>query len=586
MCYIHYKASFKCEYMINFVPDSKNNAHNPYNAFTTKQNGYLLMSKKEVKHIKENSEEGKSHKLAKSVAIGALVVGFGTLALMKGIMPKGLNKRMDKLKIYLEQKIANMKASKSVNKFEEFYIIALRGVESFLNKSQSINNITSWKDVGFQRLMWGKKGNRKFTRNMHEWFTKLFEKIGRNTVLSSYAKTHKRFFKLSQHLEGINEKLLVSKGSAKLISINGEEKTMSLWLERARELTRNINNNLEKGFGQDARMARYREMKQSVSGLFDYFWGKNFKTLKTLGSKDVWQTFIADDYIKADKMKMANKVSKLRQAITHDIIDNYNSTVEALRNIDKFIDPSDKSSREIIRNLRNNLNTYKKLSGNNEVSKRIALNEKIIDDLQKLSGNYAENAPKYKYSEEAVKQVSAYINEVDNIISKSSKGDLQELLTIYKSVLPRAEYLKLRAKVHKVIKSLDKSIDLETVQFYDKIRDLVLGSAPTDVLSILFSAGAIGYGLTKASNKEEKISVTLKSGIPVIAAVGTSLYCSAGLVSGSKAMFVGLLSGLVMNKIGVYVDNLRKKYVHNKQENNTKTLTNTPQVSEFKPVKG
>lgn len=125
---------------------------------------------------------------------------------------------------------------------------------------------------------------------------------------------------------------------------------------------------------------------------------------------------------------------------------------------------------------------------------------------------------------------------------------------------------------------------METVQFYDKLRDLVLGSAPTDALSILFSAGAIGYGLTKADSKEEKISVTLKSGIPVVAAVGTSLYCSAGLVSGSKAMFVGLLSGLVMNKIGVYVDNLRKKYIKNKQTNeqqSPKLTVNIPQQADF-----
>lgn len=569
--------------MINFVPNSKNSVNNSYSTSNVKQNGYLLMSKKEVKNIKESGEEGKSHKLAKSVAIGALIVGFGSLALLKGIMPKGLNKRLDKLKIYLEQKVANMKAGKTVNKFEEFYIIALRGVDSFLNKSQSINNITSWKDVGFQRLMWGKKGNRKYTRKVHEWFTKLFERIGRNTVLGSYAKTHKKFFKLSQHLEGINERLL-AENAGKRITVNGKEETLAYWLESARGISQRINKNLEAGFGQDARVSRYREMKQSVSGLFDYFWGKNFKTVRTLGSKDVWQTFIADDYIKADKMNMANKVSKLRQAITHDIIDNYNSTVEALRNIDKFIDPSDKSSREIIRNLRNNLNSYKKLSGNNEAAQRIALNEKIIDDLQKLARNYGDGASKFKYSDESVKQVSAYISEVDNIISKSSKGDLQELLTIYKAVLPRAEYLKLRAQVHKVIKSLDKSIDLETVQFYDKLRDLVLGSAPTDALSILFSAGAIGYGLTKADSKEEKISVTLKSGIPVVAAVGTSLYCSAGLVSGSKAMFVGLLSGLVMNKIGVYVDNLRKKYIKNKQTNeqqSPKLTVNIPQQADF-----
>lgn len=569
--------------MINFVPNSTNNSvKNPYSVFNAPKDGYYLTSKKEVKQIKEGSEEGQSHKLSKKIAIWALAAGFGSLALMKGFASKGMGKYLDKLKIKLEQKIANIKAGKTVSKFEEVYIYALRGVESFMKKSESINNITSWKDVGFQRLMWGKKGDRKFTRKIHEGITKLFERIGRNTVLNSYSKTSKRFFKLSQHLEGINESLLAG-DVERLITINGKSKKLSEWLEIAGEIRKGINADLEKGFGQDARVGRYKQMKQSVSGLFDYFWGKNFKTIKNLGSKDVWQTFIAEDYIKADKMSMANKVSKLRQSITHDILDNYNSTVEALRNIDKYLDPGDKSSREIVRRLRNNLNTYKKLSGNNEAVQRTELNTKIIDDLQKLSQNFKEMSGKFKYSDETVKQVSNYITEVDNIISKSNKGAMQELLTIYKAILPRVEYLKLKKQFNKAIASLDKSIDLETVQFYEKMRDLVLGSAPTDVLSVVFSAGAIGYGLTKANSRDEKTSVMLKAGIPVVAAVGTSLYCSAGLVSGSKALFVGLISGMIMNKVGVYVDNFRKKMNARKQPPVSENTQNTTPMTKIPP---
>ena len=93
-------------------------------------------------------------------------------------------------------------------------------------------------------------------------------------------------------------------------------------------------------------------------------------------------------------MKMANEVSKLRQTITHDILDNYKATNTALDNIDKFLDPADKSSREIIRRLRNSLNSYKKLSGNNEVQERVAINHIIMEDLQKLSENYFELSSK------------------------------------------------------------------------------------------------------------------------------------------------------------------------------------------------
>ena len=167
---------------------------------------------------------------------------------------------------------------------------------------------------------------------------------------------------------------------------------------------------------------------------------------------------------------------------------------------------------------------------------------------------------KFNYNEDAVKAISSYVSEVEDIIAKSSKGELQEILTAYKSILPRNEYLKLKSKVQSAVKSLDKSIDTETIQYFDKARDLKLGSAPTDVLSILAAVGAVGYYLGHAENKDEKTSVSLKYGIPAIGAIATSLYCTARLVSGGKAILFGLLSGWAMNKAGVLVDDTRKKY--------------------------
>ena len=87
-----------------------------------------------------------------------------------------------------------------------------------------------------------------------------------------------------------------------------------------------------------------------------------------------------------------------------------------------------------------------------------------------------------------------------------------------------------------------------------------LGSAPTDVLSIVGTVGAVGYYLNKADGKDEKISASLKYGIPAIGAIATSLYSTARLISGGKSMAFGIVSGMIISKIGEAVDNLRKKY--------------------------
>ena len=82
--------------------------------------------------------------------------------------------------------------------------------------------------------------------------------------------------------------------------------------------------------------------------------------------------------------------------------------------------------------------------------------------------------------------------------------------------------------------------------------------------------------MNKAETTDDKYSVSLKYGIPAIGAIATSLYCTARLVSGGKAMLLGLLSGWVMNKAGVVVDDARKKYTLDVSFHNREILKPQP----------
>ena len=62
------------------------------------------------------------------------------------------------------------------------------------------------------------------------------------------------------------------------------------------------------------------------------------------------------------------------------------------------------------------------------------------------------------------------------------------------------------------VKNLDKSIKIETDDFISKVRDLALGSAPTDVLTILGGLGTLGYYLGKSKDSDERVSI-VRSGI-------------------------------------------------------------------------
>lgn len=536
--------------MINQVLSVNTAQTRAFSNFSQPKNGYYINAPFNEEEKKENN-----HKLGKTIAISALVVGFGTLAVLSGGLNKGTAKLLNRWKLKLEQKMAKG------SRFKNFYRFTAGKIDTFLAKTESINNFTTLKDVAFQRLMWGKDGSRSFTRKIHEGVTKFFDRISRKTVNSSYSNTYDKFAGLTEYFASVNEKIL---------SRRGNDPKYANIIENINRRIATVNTNLDKGFGINARNERLKEIQKASDGLFEFFWDASLSDVRNFKSKNMWQSFIAEDYLIPAKLQLGNKAGLLRQAITHDINDNYKATIKALDNIQKFVNPSDMSTNDILNSLRNNLNKYKKLSGKEEIVQRNELNKEIITNLRKLGDNFTEMSSKYNYNSDAAKAISKYVSEVENIISKSSKGELQEILTLYKGILPRSEYLKLKAKVNSAIKSLDKSIDIETIQYFDKARDLKLGSAPTDVLSILGAVGAVGYYLNKAESKDDKYSVSLRYGIPAIGAIATSLYCTARLVSGGKAMLFGLLSGWAMNKAGVVVDDARKKYsldvsLHNRE---------------------
>lgn len=400
--------------------------------FPQPKNGFYLPAQK------EEEQKKRSHALGITIGATALIAGFGTLALMKGVVPKGFRKLLENLKHILEEKV------EKGSRFKRFYRKSLDVVNDLQDKSSSINNITSLKDVLFKRLMCGKDGKRPFTAKIHNGITNVFNRISRNTVNSSYAKTEKRFTALSEYLSSINKTILNENPSKKNIISEIENKIASL------------NSEYEKGFGINARNNRLQSTQKAMDELFNQFWDKSFGNIKeNFKSKRMYQSFIAEDLLKPTKANLA---------------------------------------------------------------KTTLLNKKAI------------------------------IKNIDQVLKD------------YKSLLSEKEYSKLQKRTKSVIKSLDSSIETETNKYFDKARDMKLGSAPTDVLSIATGLGAVSWYAAKAKDKDERISSVLKYGIPAIGTIATSLYCNARLISGGKALGFALISGLLINKAGVALDNLRKKY--------------------------
>ena len=137
---------------------------------------------------------------------------------------------------------------------------------------------------------------------------------------------------------------------------------------------------------------------------------------------------------------------------------------------------------------------------------------------------------------------------------------MEKILNIYKHLLSPKEFADVEHVYKGSIRSLDNAIKIETEDFFSKVRDLVLGSAPTDVLSILGAFSTLSYYLATSDNNKERVSIGLKYGLPAMAAIGTSLFCSARLFAGSKSLFFGAISAFLVGKIGDISNDLFMNY--------------------------
>ena len=543
--------------MTEAVVIQKNNTQNPFAEFNSKKAKYYFATTKlpqtSDSFLSEKIREDKeTNRLGKTIAISALSVGAIILFLMRGL-PKNAYKNLERWAQKLEAKLYKQRQNGQVGKLEEFYTFTLNKLTSFMSKAKSVNNFVAIKDISFEKLM----SKNKYTKKIHRKITSIYEKIGRRTVNKSYEKAKSKMYGMFQTFEDFDDKILLN-------TRNGQElvegKAVKEWLDDIENLKTKIRRTWNSNFGQRSRNQRYEDMQNAVKTLSDDVWEATIGNLDNLGKKDVYESFIAEEMLAGKKLKLINGAKNPRYIITRDIDDIYNSSIDVVKNITSFVNPKDKASRELIKNLRLKLEDYKKLAGYSEAKKRTELNKEIQNILKKLSNSICENKKIYKYDTETVHQLSSQIQGIQDIMGDSGKGAIQEILTIYKKLMPREEYLKLKESANKTVKYMDSAITKETDNFFDMMRDLKMGSAPTDILSILAAIGAIGLGLSKSENKDQQYSVLLKAGIPAVGAIATSLYFSASLVSGGRAMLYGGISGLLISKAGSMLDEYRKKH--------------------------
>lgn len=490
--------------------------------------------KTEVKKEKEK----KVNKLGVAIVSAAGIAGFGLFIATQLLSKKSMVKA-NRFSKFLEDTIAKLSQNKHLMGMKKISLGVSKTTRDVLKKSKVIFNFATLKDILFRKAFNSTKTLRKINDAVTNWF----EKVSVNTTRISYRSTERKFDKMYKAFSEANEN----------ISDKGQVRGLEAKIQ-------SLKSHYHKGFSEGIREQRLAKVNSDLTVLFDDVWSNSYKNPLKFAERAKKGEFLAEELAMNSKTDLNKTINDAKEKISISVYDNYNAMNRLVKNIDDTVGYADNTSRTIMRDLRTHLDKYKKVLEEGENKVNLPQRCEVAEDLEKLDRYIMESG---KYDAKTTQNVSKSINNLRDTLMSHKQGEIQDIMDIYKKNLSVEDYQKLKISVKKALKSLDTSVDLEGDKLFDKIRDLKLGSAPHDVLAFLASLGVVGWYLGKADDKEERISAALKFGIPVIGGVAISTLCTIGLIASGPSLVIGFATGGLINKMGEWIDDARKKHNSN-----------------------
>ena len=467
--------------MQNFISTAGINSYSDVGGRTS-LSSYWLKAQPQMPKVELDAIEISAPKKAKKThdvnAIGASIAGATLLiagaifVILKGGF--GLNKHLDKLKKYFEVRSQKLKLeTESRPKMLAANEWVIRAIDYVKARSEVANNFTTLKDYTLKRFMCRNKEN-SLGAKIHNGITDIFEKIGKRTVKNSYSDTKKILKDTLRSTDKIHGEILRATERG-LIEINGQKQTKSQWIETLLKKNNELLRSYNKNFSATKIEERYKDLKLAASNLEKDFDKNGYLWFLT---PDILKDFIADTKMLNSKTQIQHNVENFKKDISYSISDYAKDAEQRIIKMTKLVKFNDAPKIKLLREIRRGYRDFVKNFGEpsqDEIQKNI---QKNIEKLKQEISSSGNTEP--KISKELLENLEE-LSENQNF----KKGLVEEILDIYKALLPKSKYQKLESLYMQSVKSLDDSIKIETEDFVNKLRDLTLGSAPTDIITLL-----------------------------------------------------------------------------------------------------
>lgn len=480
--------------------------------------------------IKDVQKEKTGHRGLIGLSIGATVLG-GIAALF--VLTKGFSggfyRKIANLSDDLKKRAYDLTADvQNPTTWQKIKLTGTKIMQPVLDSFQSISNINVLKDGGVMlAAKWLK-------------LTPVVDKIN-NVFKGIVLKTQRNTYNEAEY------------ATIKFVNVVDKiaKDTKNKELE---QLASDIRKKYSPTFGTDAHYGRSEKFWESIKLLHGRVWNTLLQTRK---NKDIskYKSYITLDLTAPKRMGIKKELLETKKYITNGIEDNYKALKNELKRIKINVKTKDEKAVDYVQKLSKDFEIYRKLNGTKEAVERAEV-AKRADKVMEEMLVYMERNQNISDIEEAVKNIRNILNP-----EFSKKGKAQEIVTIVKNQFGKnsSEYLSVTQNLENFSKKLDKAINTE-MDAYEKMSELRVGSAPTDILGIFVPIGIATWLVTNAKTKDERVSKTLTQGIPILGGIATTYYGTTRMFTGPKNIAMGLGTAYALNIIGTQMDNWYKSY--------------------------
>lgn len=155
----------------------------------------------------------------------------------------------------------------------------------------------------------------------------------------------------------------------------------------------------------------------------------------------------------------------------------------------------------------------------------------------------------FKNKKQAIKDL--YTKLTDSNIADGKINKLPEVQETSKLIEVPKDASEELAKAIEEFNKVKKSSSDDLIQ---KLRDISAGNAPTDALTILASMGMLGGSVALADSKEERKSLVLNLGIPLLTTISTAILGTARCWKASTSLIIGFAIGQIASIAAKIID--------------------------------